>query len=168
MKIGLLTSVLGNYERRDAFKICSDLGLFTGALAQAGYAREASGDVNMFGIRDLRQLFEEIRPLYERRLRDTPYADWQGRVLITGNRLAAALECDRGVVSVIGRPTPRGTDIVLRSTDAVITRFVTGRETPLEGYLQQFTHIEPQTSPGVMSLLETLFPQVAFVLRWGW
>ncbi|MFW5868866.1 MAG: hypothetical protein ACOCX2_13670, partial [Armatimonadota bacterium] len=154
--------------KRVTAHICSDPGLLTDALCRAGYSREASGGVNMFGIRDLTQLFGEIRPLFERRVRETPFEDWRGRVILLGERLGSGLSFEAGEVRVIGDPEPRPADIVLRTTDERITRIVTGRETPLEGYLQREMTVEPQVSPPVMKLLETLFPRVPFVLRWGW
>lgn len=51
---------------------------------------------------------------------------------------------------------------------SALERFVLGRETPLEGYLQRRAEIEPQVNSAVMGLLETLFPQVPIVERWGW
>ncbi|MFW6157071.1 MAG: hypothetical protein ACOC7J_07110, partial [Armatimonadota bacterium] len=154
--------------KRVTAHICSDPGLLTDALCRAGYSREASGGVNMFGIRDLTQLFGEIRPLFERRVRETLFEDWRGRVILLGERLGSGLSFEAGEVRVIGDPEPRPADIVLRTTDERITRIVTGRETPLEGYLQREMTVEPQVSPPVMKLLETLFPRVPFVLRWGW
>ncbi|MGC9317914.1 MAG: hypothetical protein ACP5KN_07765, partial [Armatimonadota bacterium] len=147
--------------------VCSQPGLLIDALCRAGYSRSPSGGVNMFGIRDLRRLFEEIRPLYEHRLADGGLQDWAGRIIITGERLQAGLEVDDGAVQVV-HARPAATDIVLRTSDEVITRFVTGRETPLEGYLQQRTEVQPQVNPAVVKLLETLFPQVPFIVRWGW
>ncbi|NLO06251.1 MAG: formate dehydrogenase accessory protein FdhE [candidate division WS1 bacterium] len=154
--------------RRATTRACSDAGLLMNVLGRAGYSREVSGGVNMFGIRDLSQLFGEIRPLYEHRLRETPFADWRGRVLLLGERLQSGLEIEQGVAQVIDSPQPKPGDIVLHTADETITLFVTGRETPLEGYLQHRTRIEPQVSPAVMKLLETLLPRVPFVLRWGW
>ncbi len=154
--------------KRVSADICSDVGLLTDVLCRAGYSRATSGGVNMFGIRDLAQLFGEIRPLYERRLRETPFEDWRGRVLLLGGRLRAGLEIEEGAARVLDAPKPSPTDLVLQTTDETITRIVTGRETPLEGYLQRRTTVGPQVSPGVMKLLETLFPQVPFVVRWGW
>jgi len=154
--------------KRVTARVCSDAGLLTDVLCRSGYSREATGSVNMFGIRDLRQLFSEIRPLYERRLRGTPFEDWRGRVILLGDRLGSGLEVEDGAAHVLEAPHPGPTDIVLHTTDETITRVVTGRETPLEGYLQRVTSIEPQVSPLVMKLLETLFPEVPFVLRWGW
>ena len=63
---------------------------------------------------------------------------------------------------------PGPAQIVVRTTDETITRFVLGRETPLEGYLQRRAEIEPQVNSAVMGLLETLFPQVPIIERWGW
>ncbi|MGD9496421.1 MAG: hypothetical protein AB7Y46_08925 [Armatimonadota bacterium] len=137
------------------------------ALARAGYSRRTSGGVTMFGIRDLGHLLTEVRPLYERRLADAELTDRTGRVMILGDRLRAGLEIEGGSVRVVG-PEPRPTDIVLRTTDETITRFVVGRETPLEGYLQRRSDIEPQVSAQVMKLLETLFPQHACLVRWQW
>ncbi|MFW5868719.1 MAG: hypothetical protein ACOCX2_12930, partial [Armatimonadota bacterium] len=158
----------GAGAKRVTAHVCSDAGLLTDVLGRAGYSRETSGGVNMFGIRDLAQLSEEIRPLYERRLRETPFEDWRGRVLLVGERLNSGFEIEDGEVRVLHAPKPGPTDIVLRSTDERITRIVTGRETPVEGYLQREMAIEPQVSPAVMKLLETLFPHVPFLLRWGW
>lgn len=158
----------GAGAKRATAHVCSDPGLLTDVLCRAGYSREGSGGVNMFGIRDLGQLFGEIRPLFERRLRETPFEDWRGRVLLLGQRLEAGLEFEDGAARVLTAPRPGATDIVLHTSDERITRMVTGRETPLEGYLQHDTRISPQVSPLVMKLLETLFPQVPFVLRWGW
>lgn len=158
----------GAGAKRTTASVCSDPGLLTDVLCRSGYSREATGSVNMFGIRDLAQLFAEIRPLYERRLRGTPFEDWRGQVVLLGDRLRSGLEVEDGAVRVLEGPRAGATDIVLRATDETITRVVTGRETPLEGYLQRVTSIEPQVSPLVMKLLETLFPEVPFVLRWGW
>lgn len=153
--------------RRVTARICSDPSVFTDVLCRAGYSRKPSGSVNMFGIRDLSKLFEEIRPLYEHRVQESAFDRWQGRVILLGDRLRAGLEIADGEVQVIAAE-PRPHDVVLRSTDATITRVVVGRETPMEGYLQQVSSIEPQVSPIVMKLLETLFPEVPFVVRWGW
>ncbi len=158
----------GAGAKRATAYVCSDPGLLTDVLCRAGYSREASGGVNMFGIRDLTQLFAEIRPLFERRIRETPFEDWRGRVIVLGERLTSGLEFESGSVRVVDRPKPGALDIILRTTDERITHLVTGRETPLEGYLQRDTHVSPQTSPLVMKLLETLFPRVPFVIRWGW
>jgi ribosomal protein S18 acetylase RimI-like enzyme/N-acetylglutamate synthase-like GNAT family acetyltransferase len=154
--------------KRVTAHVCSDPGLFTNAICRAGYSRETTGGVNMFGIRDLTQLLTEIRPLFERRLRETPFEDWRGRVILLGDRLRAGLQVEEASLRVLDVPEIRSTDVVLRTTDETITRFITGRETPLEGYLQRVTTIEPQVSPGVVKLLETLFPEVPFVIRWGW
>jgi len=147
-------------------RIAPNVDLLGDVLARAGYARRAGGGVNMFGIRDLGQLLDEIRPLYERRLADKKL-DWAGRVVIIGDRLRAGLEVEKGAVQVI-EAEPRPSDIVLRTRDDVITRFVIGRETPLEGYLQRHADIEPQVNASVMKLLETLFPECPCVSRWGW
>lgn len=136
-------------------------------LARAGYSRRLTGSVTMFGIRDLRQLFEEIGPLYERRLADADLTDWCGRVIIIGERLCAGLEIEGGRVEVTA-PRPRATDIILRTGDEAVTRFVTGRETPLEGYLQRTIDIAPQVNSSVIKLLEGLFPRCPFLVRWGW
>ncbi len=136
-------------------------------IARAGYSRRLSGGVSMFGIRDLRRLFEEIRPLYERRLADAQLSHWRGRVIIAGERLRAGLEIDRGEVVVIDAQA-RPIDIEVRADDATITRFVTGRETPLEGYLQRRSDISPQVNAPVMKLLEGLFPECPFIVRWDW
>jgi len=126
-------------------EFCSDPGLLTDVLCRCGYARQASGGVNMFGIRDLSQLFGEIAPLYERRLADSEM-DWSGRVILLGQRLRSSPEIEAGEVHVI-EPEPGATDIVLRTTDEVITRVVTGRDTPLEGYLQRVTDTSPRSTP---------------------
>ncbi len=147
--------------------ICSDADLFSDVLCRAGYSRRPSGSVNMFGIRDLKALFTEILPLYEHRVQDSDFERWRGRVILLGDRLRGGLEIVDGEAEVIDA-NPRPQDIVLRTSDATITRMVTGRETPLEGYLQQVTTIDPQVSPAVMKLLETLFPEVPFLVRWGW
>lgn len=157
----------GHGARTVKASICSQPGLLIDALCRAGYSRRPSGGVNMFGIRDLRRLFEEIRPLYEHRLADGDQRGWAGRVIIIGERLQAGLEIDEGAVHVVGGE-PAAADIVLRTSDEVITRSVTGRETPLEGYLQRRTEVQPQTNSAVVKLLETLFPQVPFIVRWGW
>ncbi len=136
-----------------------DDGLAPETLTRAGYSRGVSGGVGMFGIRDLGQLFTEIRPLYEKRLADGDFADWSGRVIIIGDRLKAGLEAEKGEVQVIEARARRG-DLVLTSRDETITRFVVGRETPLEGYLQTFTSIEPWMNERMLKLLETLFPKV--------
>lgn len=157
----------GDGARRVTARICSDHDVFTDVLCRAGYARRPSGSVNMFGIRDLEALFEEILPLYEHRLQDGPFDRWRGRVILLGERLRAGLEIEDGEAQVIAAD-PRPRDVVLRSDDVTLTRVVTGRETPLEGYLQRVSDVEPQVSPIVMKLLETLFPEVPFVVRWGW
>jgi GNAT superfamily N-acetyltransferase len=162
------TLLAGDGARRVTADVCSDAGLLTDVLCRCGYSRESTGDVNMFGIRDLAQLLGEIRPLFERRLRKTPFEDWRGRVILLGERLRSGLEFEDGSARVLDTLDSRPTDIALRTTDERITRIVTGRETPLEGYLQRETTVEPQVSPPVMRLLETLFPRMPFVLRWGW
>jgi len=153
--------------RRVHAELPSGVDLLSDVLARAGYSRVARGGVEMFGIRDLAQLFTEIRPLFERRLTDAKRTDWRGRLRITGERLGAGLEIDGGEVRVLdAKPGPA--QIVVRTTDETITRFVLGRETPLEGYLQRRAEIEPQVNSAVMGLLETLFPQVPIIERWGW
>jgi len=128
----------------------------------AGYSAAADGGVTMLGIRDLAQLFGEIRTLYEKRIREGKCPDWRGRVMLMGDRLQAGLEVDGGKVAAI-TGKPRDGDVVVIAPDWVITRFVTGRETPMEGYLQTFSRIEPRPSPGVMQVLETLFPQTPWI-----
>jgi len=147
--------------------LSTDAHLLRDVLSRAGYSITSTGDVNMFGIRDLTALLSEIRPLYERRLTDTPFAEWRGRIMVLGRRLRAGLAIEAGVVRVMDAD-PRPTDVSLHTDDETITRFVTGRETPLEGYLQRRTEISPQVSPSVMALLKTLFPKVPFIVRWGW
>lgn len=141
-----------------------DDGLVAETLTRAGYSRKAGGGVGMFGIRDLAQLLTEIRPLYERRLAESDFAGWSGRVIIVGDRLKAGLEADKGKVEVVPARARRG-DVVLTSTDEVITRFTIGADTPYEGYLQTVTAIEPWMNEQVVKLLETLFPKVATL--WG-
>lgn len=153
--------------RRISAEPAPDVDLLSDVLARAGYSRGARGGVEMFGIRDLAQLFGEIRPLFERRLADARRTDWRGRLRITGERLSAGLEIDGGAVRVLGAE-PGPAEMLIRATDETITRFVLGRETPLEGYLQRRAEIEPQVNSAVMGLLETLFPQVPIVERWGW
>ncbi len=136
-----------------------DDGLMSETLTRGGYSRKLSGGVGMFGIRDLGQLFGEIRPLYEKRLAEGDFADWSGRVIIVGDRLRAGLQVEKGKMVVVPARA-RGSDLVLTSTDEVITRFVIGQETPFEGYLQTVTSIEPWMNERVLKLLETLFPKV--------
>jgi len=136
-----------------------DDGLMPETLTRGGYSRKVSGGVGMFGIRDLEQLFGEIRPLYEKRLAEGDFADWSGRVIIIGDRLRAGLEVEKGKIVVVPARA-RGSDLVLTTTDEVITRFVIGQETPFEGYLQTVTSIEPWMNERVLKLLETLFPKV--------
>jgi len=131
-------------------------------LARTGYGMTQTGGVEMFGIRDLGQLFGEILPLFGKRMREGKCPDWQGRVMIVGERLKAGLEIDAGEVAVVSDKPRRG-DVVVTAPDRVITRFVTGRETPMDGYLQTFAAVDPRPSPGVMQVLETLFPVVPWI-----
>ncbi|HUS79903.1 MAG TPA: hypothetical protein VM283_01465, partial [Armatimonadota bacterium] len=145
-----------------ALRTDADDGFWREMLGHAGYAGKPSGGVSMFGIRDLAQLFGEVRPLYEKRMREGKLPDWRGRVMIVGQRLKAGLEIADGQVQVVsGRP--RRGDVVVTAPDRTITRFVTGRETPMEGYLQTDATVEPGAGAGVMGLLETLFPQVPWI-----
>ncbi len=167
-KIGaaLLTGLHGLMAKAGAREIKphipSENAFLDQALTDAGYARKLSGGVEMFGIRDLAQLFGEIRPLFESRVAESDFSGWRGRVRIVGERLRTGLEIADGHVQVIDA-SPRRGDIVVTGPDRVITRFVAGCETPMEGYLQTHATIEPAASAPVMGLLATLFPRVEIV-----
>jgi len=130
-----------------------------GALHRAGCEQKPTGGVWMLQIRDLVQFVQEIAAVIEKRLAESDFKGWAGKIDLLGNRLRGRLTVSTGRVKA-SAPTSRPADIVMTCDDDTATRVALGRETPFQAYLQARMAIEPRMSESITKLLETVFPQV--------
>jgi GNAT superfamily N-acetyltransferase/putative sterol carrier protein len=125
----------------------------------SGYSSRRTGGVYMFKIINLPMLLEEISPLLSKRLKDSDYKDWHGRIGIAGHQHRASLAADNGEVS-ISEEGLDDADILISANDDIITRIILGRITPFEAYLQTDLSIQPAVNDGITGLLDTVFPRI--------
>ena len=129
------------------------------ALARQGFVREESGGVWMWGVRNLPLLLDELRPLFEHRLKESDCKEWNGRVDLRSPSHRGRLVVEDGRVRALS--AQRGTaELSLECSDTTLNKVMMGRETPFEAYLQTDLTIEPRCNDRVSKLLETLFPKV--------
>jgi hypothetical protein len=130
-----------------------------------GYSSQRTGSAFMFKIINLPVLLEELSPLLSKRLKDSDYKGWQGKIGIAGQQHKATMIVENDLISV-SEEAPRDAvdfpyvDILISTDDDTITRIVAGRMTPFEAYLQLQLSIHPMVNDQVKGLLETLFPRV--------
>ena len=129
------------------------------ALNRAGYEVKPGGGVWMMQIRNLVQFLQEISPVIEKRLADSDFKGWDGKIDLLGTRLRGRITVSEGSVKA-SAPTSRPADIVMCCDDDTVTRVALGRETPFEAYLQARLTIGPRVSDSITKLLETVFPRV--------
>jgi len=129
------------------------------ALNRAGYEVKPTGGVWMMQIRNFVQFLQEISPVIEKRLADSDFKGWEGKIDLLGTRLRGRITVREGSVKA-SAPTSRPADIVMSCDDDTVTRVALGRETPFEAYLQVRLTIEPRVSDSITKLVETVFPKV--------
>jgi GNAT superfamily N-acetyltransferase/putative sterol carrier protein len=125
----------------------------------SGYSSRRTGGVYMFKIINLPMLLEEISPLLSKRLKDSEYKDWHGRIGIAGHQHRASLTVENGEVN-ISEEGLDDADILVSADDDTITRIILGRITPFEAYLQTDVSIQPMVNDGITGLLDTIFPRI--------
>jgi len=113
----------------------------------------------MFKIINLPMLLEELSPLLSRRLKDSDYKDWHGKIGIAGDHHKATIIIEDGQVSA-SEEVVQDADILVSGDDDTITRIIAGRITPFEAYLQVELSIQPMVNDRVTGLLEALFPRI--------
>ena len=113
----------------------------------------------MTQIRNFVQFLQEISPVLEKRLADSDFKHWEGKIDLIAERLRARITVGEGSVQA-SAPTSRPADILLTCGDDTATRVALGRETPFEAYLQTRLTIEPRVSDSITKLVETVFPKV--------
>ena len=123
---------------------------------------EAHGGVAMFKIINLPMLLEELSSLLIKRLSNSDYKDWHGRIGIVGKQHKAGLSMGNGEISVLEKVS-EDMDILISADDDTITRLIIGGMTPYEAYLQNELSIRPIVNNRVTELLETLFPRIPIV-----
>jgi predicted acetyltransferase len=129
---------------------------FGGYLQSLGYRSRKTGGVSMFGIINLPRFFEEICPLLEKRLEGQ---DWSGTIALEGEKHRAMLDIEKGRVRVAAGKPSRA-DIVIKGSDAAITRLVIGVQTAFEQLLQLDLKITPILNGQTKELLTKLFPKL--------
>jgi hypothetical protein len=127
-------------------------------LNTLGYYSNPVDGVRMFKIINLPMLLDEIIPLLTKRLMNSDYKDWQGKIGISGNQHKATIIIENEIC--IAEDVYKDVNIHVISNDDTITRIVIGRLTPYEAYLQRELAIKPIVSDRVMGLLKTLFPKI--------
>jgi GNAT superfamily N-acetyltransferase/putative sterol carrier protein/uncharacterized membrane protein len=125
----------------------------------SGYSSQRTGGVYMFKIINLPMLLEEISPLLSKRLKDSDYKDWHGRIGIAGHQHKASLTVENGEVS-ISEEGFDDADISISADDDIITKIIVGRITPFDAYLQTDLSIQPTVNDGITGLLDTVFPRI--------
>ncbi len=125
----------------------------------SGYSSRRTDGVYMFKIINLPMLLDEISPLLSRRLKDSDYKDWHGRIGIAGHQHRASLTVENGQVS-ISEGGLDDADILISAGDDTITKIILGRITPFEAYLQTDLSIQPAINDGVTGLLDRVFPRI--------
>jgi len=130
-----------------------------GALSRAGYEAKPTIGMWLMYVRDLVRFLREITPVLEKRLAESDFKQWTGKIDLLASRLHGRITVDQGAVQ-ISAPGARPADIVLNCDDDTATRLALGCETPGEAYLQARLTIEPRVSETITKLLETLFPRV--------
>ena len=104
-------------------------------------------------------LLEELSPLLTKRLKDSGYKDWCGKIGIAGHQHKATIDIENGEVSA-SESVLEDVDILISADDDTITRIIVGKMTPYEAYLQIELTIQPMVNNHVTGLLETLFPRI--------
>ncbi|MBM3237441.1 hypothetical protein FJZ31_14220 [Candidatus Poribacteria bacterium] len=118
-----------------------------------------TGHVEMFKIINLPMLLQELSPLLSKRLKDSDYKDWHGKLGIAGEQHQASIIIKDGEISVSGEVL-EDSDILLSADDDTITKIIAGVMTPFEAYLQTELSIQPMVNDKLTGLLETLFPRI--------
>ena|GEM_PF-929560 len=125
----------------------------------SGYSSRRTDGVYMFKIINLPMLLEEISPLLSKRLKDSDYKDWHGRIGIAGHQHRASLTVENGEVS-ISEEGLDDADILISANDDTVTKIILGRITPFEAYLQLELSVQPVVNDGITGLLDTVFPRI--------
>jgi putative sterol carrier protein/GNAT superfamily N-acetyltransferase len=118
-----------------------------------------TGHVEMFKIINLPMLLTEFSPLLSKRLKDSDYKDWHGKLGIAGEQHKASIIIKDGEISV-SEEVLEDSDILLSADDDTITKIIAGVMTPFEAYLQTELNIQPMVNDKLIGLLETLFPRI--------
>jgi len=127
-------------------------------LNTLGYNSNLVGGVKMFKLINLPMLLDEIIPLLTKRLINSEYKDWQGKIGISGNQHKATIIIENEIC--VAEEVYNDVNIHIQADDDTITRIVIGRLTPYEAYLQRELTIKPIVNDGVIDLLKTLFPKI--------
>ena len=128
-------------------------------LLNFGYSSQHTGGVGMFKIINLPMLLEELSPLLTKRLKDSKYKDWHGKIGIAGQQHKGIIVIEDGNVSA-SEEALEDVDILISADDDTVTRIIIGSMTPFEAYLQTELSIKPMVNNRVTELLETLFPHI--------
>ena len=128
-------------------------------LYSFGYSNRHSGGVSLFKIINLPMLLDELSPLLARRLKDSDYKDWHGKIGIAGQQHRGSVIIEDGNVSA-SEESLEDVDILISTDDDTVTRIIIGGATPFEAYLQTELSIEPMVNNQVTELLETLLPRI--------
>jgi GNAT superfamily N-acetyltransferase/putative sterol carrier protein len=131
-------------------------------LHSFGYSFQPTGVVVMFKVIDLPMLLEELSSLLVKRLSDSDYKDWYGKIGIVGKQHKAGLSIGNGAISVL-EEVSEDMDILISADDDTITKVIAGIMTPYEAYLQTELSIRPMVNNQVTELLEALFPRIPIV-----
>jgi len=123
------------------------------------YSRPIGGLVSMFKIINLPMLLEEITPLLLKRLVNSDYKDWQGKIGISSKQHRATVAIENGEIG-ISEELLNDMDIILIADDDTITEMIIGRATPFDAYLQRRMTIKPIANDKVIRLLKQLFPKM--------
>jgi GNAT superfamily N-acetyltransferase len=127
-------------------------------LNTLGYSPRIIGGVKMFKIINLPMLLDEIIPLLTKRLMNSDYKDWRGKIGISGNQHKATIIIGNEIC--IAEDVYKDVNIHIQTDGDTITRIVIGRLTPYDAYLQRELTIKPVINDGVTDLLKTLFPKI--------
>ncbi|MBD3182573.1 GNAT family N-acetyltransferase [Candidatus Poribacteria bacterium] len=123
-----------------------------------GYQLERSGGVKMFKMINLPMLLKEISSLLSKRIKDSDYKLWSGKINIIGKKYRACIDISESEVKISDKTEKA--NINLSAHDDIITSMIAGRITPYEAYLQIKMTIKPMVNEYVIGLLETLFPRM--------
>jgi len=129
-----------------------------GLFNELGYNSHLTSGVKMFKLINLPMLLDEIVPLLTKRLLNSDYKGWQGKIGISGNQHKATIIIDDEIS--IAEEAYNDVNIHLTTDDDTITRIVIGKLTPYEAYLQSELSIKPIINDGVANLFKTLFPKI--------
>ncbi len=149
---------------KDVYGSLFDDFLF-GLVRHAGYATTRGGLVELHRINDLVQLLDELKVMFEERLRASkPWRGWTGVIDLEGDELRARLRFSQGRLTASELPRGRGRRpstpaLILRGSRQSITKVVFGYASPFEEHMQIELESIPSPNAAVTGLVETIFPR---------